>query len=529
VTSPALDQHFRRAGALRAEAAQYLTPQVWAEINAQLSCQDRIRNLDESNGVVFEKWRPIATGPAAKLLNQANDYYWKVVVQMDGLCRKKALVHHRRLKYDFEELHQAAREGCHRAAIRFDPDKGYKFSTYADGWIRVACDRCRNLDHDLSIGVQAAVSGGWVKARASRLDAPIKQEEGSALLIDRVAADEVEGPDVVALARLRTVMDELELTEIERACLENIGDDGPTLAEIGKRFGRSREWMRQIRDKALEKIKAAMRTQKEPMINLPARRKTDLVDGVCIIDGCDRTQGLSRGLCKSCYGALGRWGIREQIALPHKYPAPPPPSLPSVEIDDRGEGVCLQKGCEASPRKRGFCQQHYGKARTEGVVEKYGRPVHPGIPPMVRRAVPIEEVCLIEGCDLSPDCRGLCISHYNKALKEQTLSRFALPSTATSTPRPRRPRPKVAPPKPIEAPLPTPNPEPPPKPTIQLTRDDLWRRYELLNRADAIRAQIDALAPLSVGGIEIALTPALSAALREHADALESSALQLNP
>jgi len=148
---------------------------------------------------------------------------------------------------------------------------------------------------------------------------------------------------------------------------------------------------------------------------------------------------------------------------------------------------------------------------------------------MVRRAVPIEEVCLIEGCDLSPDCRGLCISHYNKALKEQTLSRFALPSTATSTPRPRRPRPKVAPPKPIEAPLPTPNPEPPPKPTIQLTRDDLWRRYELLNRADAIRAQIDALAPLSVGGIEIALTPALSAALREHADALESSALQLNP
>lgn len=534
MTNPPLDQHFRRAHALRAEAAQHLTPEVRTLVEARISIQDRARGVGPMDALFFEKWRTFATGPAKTLLDQANDCYWQVVVQMDNYCRKQAGIHHRRLMYDFEDLYQAARMGCWRAAVRFDPDRGYKFVSFADDWVRVACDRCRNQDHDLTIGVQVAANGRWGLARASRLDAPIKALEGETLLIERIAAEEVETPDTMALTRLREVMDKLDLTDFERACLESVGEDGPTLTEIGKRFGKSREWARQIRNRAFAKIKAAMlaetqETKEDEMakVRWPYFRKNPIIPGVCLVEGCSHDKILWRGVCKTHYNALAKYGKLDEFALPPQSQVPPP-----LEIHDRGEHVCLVKGCNNGPHGRGFCRKHYQRARVDGIVDSQGRPPQNRRAAPTVRIVPVDGICLIEGCERKRVARGLCINCYNNARNDGTLEVLALPPKA-SPPRKPEPTPEELPVASYPGPLPDElinpvQPAPPPVTTapIQLTREDLWRRYELLNRADSIRGLADARAPLTLGGVELPLTPALEKALREHADALEAEALR---
>lgn len=533
MTNPPLDQCFRRAHALRAEAIQHLTPEIRALVDAELNPQDRVRGVEPMDGLFFEKWRTFATGPAKLLLDQANDCYWKVVLQMDGYCRKKAGIHHRRLRYGFEDLYQAARMGCWRAAVRFDPDRGYKFVSFADDWVRVACDRCRNRDHDLSIGNNQASTGNWAKGIATRLDAPIKALEGETLLIERVAAEEVELPDTMALARLREVMDELELSEVEQVCLENVGDDGPTLTEIGKRFGRSRERMRQIRNRAFAKIKAAMmaetqETQKTkedemPKVRWPYYRKNPPVPGVCLVKGCDHDKILWRGVCKTHYNALAKYGKLDEFALPPQSQVPPP-----LEIHDRSAHVCLVKDCDNIPHGRGFCRKHYQRARVDGIVDSQGRPPQNRRTAPTVRIIPVDGICLIEGCDRKRVARGLCINCYNNARNDGTLDQLGLPPK--NPPRKPESTPEEPPVASYPGPLPdeliNPRPEPPPTNPICLTREELWHRYELINRADSIRALTDARAPLMFGGIELPLTPALERMLREHADALETEALR---
>lgn len=132
---------------------------------------------------------------------------------------------------------------------------------------------------------------------------------------------------------------------------------------------------------------------------------------------------------------------------------------------------------------------------------------------------------MFEGCDRKRVARGLCINCYNNARNDGTLEVLALPPKTSPTPKE---SPVASYPGPMPDELINPKPAPPPVTTapIQLTREDLWRRYELVNRADSIRGMADARAPLVFGGVELPLTPALERALRDHADALEAEALR---
>ncbi|WP_127112735.1 RNA polymerase factor sigma-32 [Shimia sediminis] len=260
----------------------------------------------ETETALARAWRDDRDAEALHRLIRA---YLRLAISMAGKFRRTGLSQ--------SDLMQEASLGLMKAADRFDPDRGVRFSTYAVWWIRAglqdhvmrnwsivrtgsttsqkslffnlrrvqarlereAMARGEHLDsHQIcekiasEIGVSRAdaeMMMGRMAGSDMSLNAQQSSEDSGREWVDLLEDEDALGADTVERRRdhnkLRTRLDEAmdTLSDREQFILRErrMRDEGRTLADLGNEMGLSKERVRQLEAAALTKMRSLLERQ----------------------------------------------------------------------------------------------------------------------------------------------------------------------------------------------------------------------------------------------------------------------------
>jgi len=241
-------------------------------------------------------------------LHKITSAHMRLVISMAGRFRK--------YKLPMNDLIQEGYVGLLEAAARFEPEREVRFSTYASWWIRASMQdyilrnwsivrggtssaqkalffNLRRLRSKLAqedqamskaqiykaISAELGVSSRDVEFMDSRLSGPDSSlsasmngdEVGSSqkidFLIDENPLQDEVVESVIDMERrvswLRVALDALNERELHIIRERRLEDEGITLEALGQKLGISKERVRQIESRAIEKLKIALLDQHE--------------------------------------------------------------------------------------------------------------------------------------------------------------------------------------------------------------------------------------------------------------------------